>query len=70
MSTFFLLVMPTVISDANSMFVKVWGFETINGERYHTRRVVCANNGEYVLAKLVYTFVPPSEQNDDDDIAY
>lgn len=50
---------------------QVWGFETIDGERYHTRRVVCANNGEYVLARLVYTFVPPQpEQNDDDDIAY
>ncbi|KAL4865706.1 hypothetical protein BDV12DRAFT_199892 [Aspergillus spectabilis] len=50
---------------------QIWGFELINGERYHTRRVVVANNGEYVLARLVYTFVPPQpEQNDDDDIAY
>ncbi|KAL3434297.1 hypothetical protein BDV09DRAFT_170143 [Aspergillus tetrazonus] len=47
---------------------QIWGFETINGERYHTRRVVCANNGEYVLARLVYTFVPP--RNEDEDIAY
>ncbi|KAL4759157.1 uncharacterized protein BDW70DRAFT_86716 [Aspergillus foveolatus] len=47
---------------------QIWGFEKINGERYHTRRVVCANNGEYVLARLVYTFVPP--RNEDEDIAY
>ncbi|KAL4751751.1 hypothetical protein BDW72DRAFT_87237 [Aspergillus terricola var. indicus] len=47
---------------------QIWGFETINGERYHTRRVVCANNGEYVLARLVYTFVPPRDE--DEDIAY
>ncbi|KAL4913372.1 hypothetical protein BDW62DRAFT_192677 [Aspergillus aurantiobrunneus] len=50
---------------------QVWGFETVNGERYHTRRIAVANNGEYVLARLVYTFVPPqSERNEDDDIAY
>ncbi|KAL4933857.1 uncharacterized protein BDV17DRAFT_286664 [Aspergillus undulatus] len=49
---------------------QVWGFETINGERYHTRRVVCANNGEYVLARLVYTFVPPQAEDEDDGIAY
>ncbi|KAL4738731.1 hypothetical protein BDV11DRAFT_129319 [Aspergillus similis] len=47
---------------------QIWGFETINGERYHTRRVVCANNGEYVLARLAYTFVPP--RNEDEDMAY
>ncbi|KAL4941565.1 hypothetical protein BDV06DRAFT_194252 [Aspergillus oleicola] len=49
---------------------QVWGFETIDGERYHTRRVVVANNGEYVLARLVYTFVPPSAEDEDDGIAY
>ncbi|KAL4881606.1 hypothetical protein BJY04DRAFT_188434 [Aspergillus karnatakaensis] len=50
---------------------QIWGFEIVNGERYHTRRVAVANNGEYVLARLIYAFVPPQpEQNDDDDIAY
>ncbi|KAL3464681.1 hypothetical protein BJX64DRAFT_286167 [Aspergillus heterothallicus] len=50
---------------------QVWGFETVNGERYHTRRIAIANNGDYVLARLVYTFVPPQpEQDDDADIAY
>ncbi|KAL6232162.1 hypothetical protein BDW75DRAFT_232996 [Aspergillus navahoensis] len=34
---------------------QIWGFEVINGERYHTRRVVVANTkGQYVLARLVY----------------
>ncbi|KAL4955607.1 hypothetical protein BDW69DRAFT_160309 [Aspergillus filifer] len=49
---------------------QVWGFETINGERYHTRRVAVANNGGYVLARLVYTFVPASAENEDDGMAY
>ncbi|KAL4736033.1 hypothetical protein BDV11DRAFT_211583 [Aspergillus similis] len=34
---------------------QIWGFEVINGERRHTRRVVVANTkGQYVLARLVY----------------
>ncbi|CEN59773.1 hypothetical protein ASPCAL02217 [Aspergillus calidoustus] len=49
---------------------QVWGFETVNGERYHTRRIAVANNGDYVLARLVYTFVPPQPEQDDADIAY
>ncbi|KAJ0420071.1 hypothetical protein BJY00DRAFT_142245 [Aspergillus carlsbadensis] len=49
---------------------QVWGFETVNGERYHTRRIAVANNGDYVLARLVYTFVPPQAEQDDADIAY
>ncbi|KAL3476399.1 hypothetical protein BJX99DRAFT_228070 [Aspergillus californicus] len=50
---------------------QVWGFESINGGRYHTRRIVVANNGEFTLARLVYTFVPPqAEKEDDDDMAY
>ncbi|KAL2848560.1 hypothetical protein BJY01DRAFT_211569 [Aspergillus pseudoustus] len=50
---------------------QVWGFETVDGKRYHTRRIAIANNGDYVLARLVYTFVPPPpEQDDDADIAY
>ncbi|KAL2860862.1 uncharacterized protein BJX67DRAFT_367845 [Aspergillus lucknowensis] len=54
---------------------QIWGFELINGERYHTRRVAVANNGDYVLARLVYTFVPPQPEQDEDededeDIAY
>ncbi|KAL2820229.1 hypothetical protein BDW59DRAFT_117814 [Aspergillus cavernicola] len=52
---------------------QVWGFEAINGQRYHTRRIAVANNGEFVLARLIYTFVPPQpeqDEDDDDDIAY
>ncbi|KAL4748991.1 hypothetical protein BDW72DRAFT_205123 [Aspergillus terricola var. indicus] len=37
---------------------QIWGFEVINGERCHTRRVVVANTkGQYVLARLVYKYV-------------
>ncbi|KAL4816676.1 hypothetical protein BDW67DRAFT_175300 [Aspergillus spinulosporus] len=36
---------------------QIWGFEIINGERCHTRRVVVANTkGQYVLARLVYKY--------------
>ncbi|RHZ68484.1 uncharacterized protein CDV56_108303 [Aspergillus thermomutatus] len=36
---------------------QIWGFETINGQRYHTRRVVVAKDGEFKMARLVYIFV-------------
>ncbi|RHZ74721.1 hypothetical protein CDV55_109057 [Aspergillus turcosus] len=36
---------------------QIWGFETINGQRYHTRRVVVAKDGEFKLARLVYDYV-------------
>ncbi|KAL4808164.1 hypothetical protein BDV18DRAFT_158276 [Aspergillus unguis] len=38
---------------------QVWGFEVINGERCHTRRVVVATpKGEYVMGRLVYKPAP------------
>ncbi|EAW24858.1 uncharacterized protein NFIA_103460 [Aspergillus fischeri NRRL 181] len=36
---------------------QIWGFETINGQRYHTRRVVVAKDGDYKMARLAYTYV-------------
>ncbi|PYI03462.1 hypothetical protein BO78DRAFT_322616 [Aspergillus sclerotiicarbonarius CBS 121057] len=34
---------------------QVWGFEMIQGRRYHTRRVVVlSKSGDYALARLVY----------------
>ncbi|KAL4998437.1 hypothetical protein BDV10DRAFT_167057 [Aspergillus recurvatus] len=37
---------------------QIWGFEIIDGERYHTRRVVVANTkGQYVLARLVHKYL-------------
>ncbi|KAE8421302.1 hypothetical protein BDV36DRAFT_292495 [Aspergillus pseudocaelatus] len=34
---------------------QVWGFETIRGERYHTRRVVVINkSGDCAMARVVY----------------
>ncbi|KAL5044675.1 hypothetical protein BDW71DRAFT_215539 [Aspergillus fruticulosus] len=37
---------------------QIWGFEVINGERFHTRRVVVANTkGQYILARLVYKYL-------------
>ncbi|KAL4787194.1 hypothetical protein BJX76DRAFT_345693 [Aspergillus varians] len=41
--------------DAGWTAEQVWGFEVINGERYHTRRIVTATpKGEYVLGRLAY----------------
>ncbi|KKK23622.1 hypothetical protein ARAM_005619 [Aspergillus rambellii] len=42
---------------------QIWGFEMINGVRYHTRRVVIANKGDFVLARLVYSWVPPEDDS-------
>lgn len=35
---------------------QVWGFELVNGERRHARRVAVAKDGKVELARLVYTF--------------
>lgn len=36
---------------------QIWGFETINGKRYYTRRVAVAKDGKFLLGRLVYDFV-------------
>lgn len=35
---------------------QVWGFETVDGERRHTRRVVVVKGGKVAFARLVYAF--------------
>lgn len=40
---------------------QIWGFEVINGERRHTRRVAVAKNGKVEIARLVYSFQPNEE---------
>ncbi|EED24525.1 conserved hypothetical protein [Talaromyces stipitatus ATCC 10500] len=41
---------------------QIWGFETISGQRYYTRRVVVADkNGKYLLGRLVYDYLGPLE---------
>ncbi|KAJ5505472.1 hypothetical protein LT330_001857 [Penicillium expansum] len=35
---------------------QVWGFEIVDGERRHTRRVVVTKGGKVASARLVYTF--------------
>ncbi|KAL4896754.1 hypothetical protein BDV59DRAFT_171416 [Aspergillus ambiguus] len=47
---------------------QIWGFEIINGERYYTRRVVVANNGSYEMARLIYTYIPPQPEAEEDEI--
>lgn len=36
---------------------QVWGFETVEGERRYTRRVVVAKDGKYHMIRLVYSFL-------------
>ncbi|KAH8697757.1 hypothetical protein BGW36DRAFT_341913 [Talaromyces proteolyticus] len=39
---------------------QIWGFETIDGLRYYTRRVaVASEDGNYLLARLVYDYQGP-----------
>ncbi|KAJ5295985.1 hypothetical protein PENANT_c001G01202 [Penicillium antarcticum] len=35
---------------------QVWGFEVVEGERRHTRRVVVSKDGKLEMARLVYIF--------------
>jgi hypothetical protein len=35
---------------------QVWGFEIVEGERRHTRRVVVTKDGKVEMARLVYSF--------------
>lgn len=41
---------------------QVWGFEMINGQRHHSRRVVVAKDGKYLLARLVYDYNGPNTE--------
>ncbi|KAJ5217194.1 hypothetical protein N7468_010202 [Penicillium chermesinum] len=40
---------------------QIWGFEIINGERRHTRRVAVTKNGKVEIARLVYSYEGPVE---------
>lgn len=35
---------------------QIWGFEIVNGERRHTRRIAVAKGGKYEIIRFVYTF--------------
>lgn len=35
---------------------QIWGFEIVNGERRHTRRIAAAKGGKYEIIRFVYTF--------------
>ena len=35
---------------------QIWGFEQLNGKRYHTRRVVVRKGGEVQRVRLVYAY--------------
>ncbi|KAA8649898.1 hypothetical protein EYZ11_001153 [Aspergillus tanneri] len=40
---------------------QIWGFETVNGQRYYTRRVVVAKGDKVEMARFVYTFIKARE---------
>ncbi|KAG9769665.1 hypothetical protein KCU88_g6817, partial [Aureobasidium melanogenum] len=48
---------------------QTWGFEEVNGERRHTRRVVVWKNGKVERARLVYDYKGPVEAEVDEDEA-
>ena len=53
---------------------QLWGFEQINGKRYHTRRVIVKNakGDKSELVRLVYNYqgTTGKEANEDDGLAY
>lgn len=40
-----------------ALSLQTWGFETIDGKRYHTRRIICRKGDDWKLARLVYDYV-------------
>ncbi|KAL4952498.1 hypothetical protein BDW69DRAFT_185367 [Aspergillus filifer] len=36
---------------------QIWAVEVIDGKKYHTRRIVVADKGQYVLGKMVFGYV-------------
>lgn len=51
---------------------QVWGFEEIDGQRYHTRRVVARKGDKVEHLRLVYSYTGPVSAADaeDDGLAY
>ncbi|KAJ5907787.1 hypothetical protein N7495_000469 [Penicillium taxi] len=51
---------------------QVWGFEIIDGKRYHTRRVAVAKGSKLEMARLVYTFIGHEllAEDQEDNLAY
>jgi hypothetical protein len=51
---------------------QIWGFEMINGERFYTRRIAATSaDGEYVLVRMVISFLKRKEEREDTiDLAY
>jgi hypothetical protein len=51
---------------------QVWGFEEIDGKRYHTRRVVVRNGDKVEHLRLVYDYTGPvpAEASEEDGLAY
>lgn len=37
-------------------FPQIWGFEIVDGQRRHTRRVAVTKGTKVEMARLVYTF--------------
>ncbi|KAJ5823517.1 hypothetical protein N7447_005857 [Penicillium robsamsonii] len=46
-----------VVNEENKWTAEqVWGFEIVDGERRHTRRIVVSKDGKVALGRLVYAF--------------
>lgn len=46
--------------DAKWTAEMVWGFEEIDGKRYHTRRAVVRNGDKVERVRLVYDYLGPT----------
>lgn len=44
--------------------MQVWGFEEVEGERRYTRRICVAKDGQYELARFVYSYTGPKAEEE------
>lgn len=51
-----------------SLGTQIWGFEEVQGKRFHTRHVVVRKGQDWEQARLVYDY--QAESPPDDGLAY
>jgi hypothetical protein len=54
-----LLQTLAVSVDSGWTVEQVWGFETVDGQRRHTRRIICKKGGKTERIRLVYDYQGP-----------
>jgi hypothetical protein len=55
------------VGDSGLLTEQVWGFETVNGERRHTRRVVTWTGAIPHRCRVIYDYKGEVKERDDDE---